>query len=398
METAYLIFDGTGQNAASGNEHTVRLARELEAAGLPVETIAGPGTSDTVIRKAKKTDFDLARGELYPPAHEIPFHFDIIRDTLAGNFFGDGVYENVDEGVEKFKDLQKLGVTEVVMVGFSRGAVTAVLVARKLAELGVVVPGDNIRIKMFLLDPVPGPKLVAGNTLEIPKIVSYCYNQRSVHESRPFFDALNLTVEDEFATTLDPDYSIGVHGDVGGSTQSPVSTFNYLDLKRRLGLPVSTSDYHESILDAFDASSSVTNPGVLKELSSGQGFSRRPFGELHSGLSFPSDSALKSICVASEAIRIALANKQLFDSRFDDKLYKQFSDTVHKHAVNDSANYTTRQKPVVRGRQGMVFSPKVHNPIKIPRGGRPGMLTTLLIGGVIGAIAYMTTPSKPGQG
>lgn len=232
MDTVYVFLHGTSQDQTSSNETTVRLAKQARADGHQVIEFGGPGSTE---RSILRTD----RGDEIPHVDEIGIPLDYAADVLTGTAVGSGLDDVVEDVIAKIQAINE-PLTEIVVVGFSRGAVASATLMERLekvlAEKGLTI---RPRVRLFLLDPVPGPALVA-RSVHLPAFVDELYLRIAKHEGRSGFGQLDLFLAD--TTKLDGDMVIGVHGDIGGSTQSPLAEFHYLDLCDRLELkPAKTS-------------------------------------------------------------------------------------------------------------------------------------------------------------
>ncbi|MCA9525621.1 MAG: hypothetical protein KC549_04905, partial [Myxococcales bacterium] len=124
------------------------------------------------------------------------------RWALTGNIAGAGWDENVQRTVHLIQALKydhDLDVTQVNMVGWSRGAVTSIRIANKLYE----VFGASIRCNIFGLDPVAGQN--AGVTMEdtrtLPESVDTYVAILSMNEERRSFAPQDRDRMDIAATT-----------------------------------------------------------------------------------------------------------------------------------------------------------------------------------------------------
>jgi len=213
-----IIVHGTGQDITSRNELTVQLALEAISEGHIVMQLGGPGSTERVIRDSLRNNPLLAEPS---PIDEISFPLDYFVDMGSGIALGSGVDRIVEELEEAVLSLLKQGVTEIHLVGFSRGAVSLAIaletIGKKMLKEGIAI---TVPISVCLLDPVPGPVLIPKH-VEIPAFVKELWLMTSKHEGRLGFKHLQLSLAG--TTKFRGDMVMGVHGDIGGSTGSTMT-------------------------------------------------------------------------------------------------------------------------------------------------------------------------------
>lgn len=225
----FIVVHGTSQDIMSTTETTVQLAKAAQAAGHQVVQIGGPGSTERAILRGLERDPSTAE---YSRIEDIGFPLDYGWDVLAGTATGAGMDGIVNEIRAAALKMLKSGVTSINLVGFSRGAVSLALALQRIGEeMGTVqLP---VPIKVCLMDPVPGPYLVP-KTIKIPSFVDSMLLLISKHEGRPGFRHLDLIVSPE--VKFRADLVMGVHGDIGGSTQSAMTTLIKDEVSQFVGL------------------------------------------------------------------------------------------------------------------------------------------------------------------
>ncbi|RMO77624.1 hypothetical protein [Pseudomonas syringae group genomosp. 3] len=386
MPEAYIIYHGTSQDWSSDKENTVALARALRAAGKMVIDIGGPGSSERAIKTSIRDDYYL-RNKIPHPIDEISFPTDIGINILSGIIRGKGIYDSVSEGVEAFEELLANGFCTIKIIGFSRGAVAAAMLLTQL-EKTKRISSTPIYVDVALLDPVPGPFTVP-TSLTIPGWVRKVYVQFSEHESRLGFQALDVSFASD-KTKVIIDTSIGVHGDIGGSTQSSVSKLNLDMLKRHMDLPLarlSPENFVELFSLSLYESESYSNPGFRDEIRRGQGMSRRPGGGL-----------LEGLASASPLIKIQAENyspeiQRTFATGFvQPPVFSQpslFSNVINRYANNGMTPISMRPLPLVSSGRIQTF-PRYPQLIRqLPVGGRTGRLGALAASALFAGGMYL---------
>lgn len=219
-----IVAHGTSQDITCPKEATVKIAKAARSKGYQVKEIGGPGSTESAIFVTTPTPKSAAPidegGDLMLP-HLVAL--------LAGVVMGagiDAIKENIQDA---FKAMLEQRVTSIDFVGFSRGAVA---IAHVLEDFNTIFLGTGIKINVCLLDPVPGPILVKQNA-KIPWFVHRCMLLTSKHEGRPGFGPLGLEVCEgvKFTGRL----MVGVHGDIGGSTDSDITKLVLDDIAKFLG-------------------------------------------------------------------------------------------------------------------------------------------------------------------
>jgi uncharacterized protein (DUF2235 family) len=148
-----------------------------------------------------------------------------IRKVVDGAF-GTTAEKRVDEAMQKLTDAFETG-DDIVVFGFSRGAATCRILARRIRAKGVKGQHPTIRF-MGLWDTVaslgvPVPKLSefrkkfhdAEERLRIPDNVNHVVHLAAIDEDRSLF-ALTRVSLDSPQTTVNEVWFAGNHGDVGG--------------------------------------------------------------------------------------------------------------------------------------------------------------------------------------
>ncbi|WP_353499240.1 hypothetical protein [Vibrio sp. CB1-14] len=147
----------------------------------------------------------------------------------------------------------------IKICGFSRGAVA---IAQALQELELEHPGLNIDFTVVLLDPVPGPFL--NKSYQTPKFVKHLHLYKSRDEGRAGFGAADIYLN---SMTRFEGYIVnGVHGDIGGSTQSNTSKLILDDVKQILGFPHCMTP-SERLTLAFEQALNGYDIGMLNYMS-----------------------------------------------------------------------------------------------------------------------------------
>jgi len=252
-ESTILIAHGSGQDQSSLNELTTRVLAAARAAGRPAYDFGGPGSVESAIKLTSRGGVS----SIYD--HDVPL--DVLGTYATGAIGGTGFREVVEEIVARIVDLGKEGCPKVHAVGFSRGAVAMLVGAQRLGELREKFPGLRIpRLTVSAFDPVPGPFGVPKK-IKVPKsVVSGLKLVVSKHEGRPGFDQLQISYD---GPDFWGDVAIGSHGDIGGSTQSPLARLVLSGELGRLGLPGPhrlTLEERDSLeMDCLLSSSSYTD-------------------------------------------------------------------------------------------------------------------------------------------
>ena len=140
--------------------------------------------------------------------------------------FGHSAERRVEEAYDALEAAYQPG-DDLAIFGFSRGAATSRILARRIHEQGLAGQQPDIRF-MGLFDTVaalgvPRPKLDefrkqfhdAGDRLRIPPEVRHVVHLVAIDEDRALFDTTLLSIESD-ATTADETWFAGNHGDVGG--------------------------------------------------------------------------------------------------------------------------------------------------------------------------------------
>ena len=268
-DTAYIIVHGSGQDGTSHRENTVKLAKHLRAIGEHVYEIGGPGSTE----RALKQYIEAVEGQIIRPIDEIGFSLDHAFELGFGMGAGGRLDNIVKEGEQAIYAFLRKGIRKFKIVGFSRGAVASVLLARRFRIFRDIVDIQSIDLSLGLLDPVPGPILVPQH-LVIPEYVKHTVLLVARDEGRPGFRHLSLQRENP-RTRLTVDMIRGVHGDVGGSTQSDTTDLSLDYLVRNLEVPhplLSVQERLEKIVETMLNSERSVNLGIAQQ------FTRRDYG------------------------------------------------------------------------------------------------------------------------
>ena len=267
-----MVFHGTGQDMGSKNELTVRLVEAAQDEGREVFQLGGPGSTE----RSLKAPFGLAQPS---SLHEIDIPLDYAYKTLAGVAVGEGIGDIVDEGMEAF--MKKINKSSSIhLIGFSRGAVAIALMLEMAGKHLDKQPGQLPNIRVTLLDPVPGPIGIKQH-ITLPRCVTELNLLYSKHEGRPGFQHLDISLSRPIR--FNSDMNIGVHGDIGGSTQSPLALTNQDRVMKSTGLPgLGQRQMHDASLDAFLNATNYSDR--LK-------WQTRQFKSNSSGIWLPSDRA-----------------------------------------------------------------------------------------------------------
>ena len=140
-----------------------------------------------------------------------------LGNTIA-KAFGIGGHRRIRQALDRLENNFEVGDEAIDIVGFSRGAATAVsfanAIAEQLADLPIRFIGVWDIVGQFGL---PGKHFNAGHNLKMPPNVSRCYHAMALDEARLLFPLTRLrgTGDDE-ARRLVEAWFRGVHSDVGG--------------------------------------------------------------------------------------------------------------------------------------------------------------------------------------
>jgi uncharacterized protein (DUF2235 family) len=146
---------------------------------------------------------------------------ELVGKSLA-EAFGIGGHERIKEALARLDKNFAAGDTDIDVVGFSRGAATAISFANKLATQH---PERSIRF-IGVFDIVaefglPGQHFNAGHNLKFPPNVKRCYHAMALDEHRAVFQLTRLsgtgTNEDSRLVEV---WFRGVHSDVGGGNDN----------------------------------------------------------------------------------------------------------------------------------------------------------------------------------
>lgn len=213
---AIIVMHGTSQDIMSLDENTTQFVKKALHKGYEVVDIGGPGSNERIIN----TQINNQGPGIYTMGNHLEdvgsLGLEMLSANIGGVARGTGVEENIEEAIEAFLAYKKLGYDSIDFVGFSRGAYTIPLVLDQLDQLNLV---EGIDVSAALLDPVPGP--LRKKLHKIPPWVKNLLLLYAQHEGRPGFTQAQYIVSP--TTKVNSQVLVGVHGDVGGSTRSPVA-------------------------------------------------------------------------------------------------------------------------------------------------------------------------------
>jgi hypothetical protein len=176
---------------------------------------------------------------------------------ISAEALGIGGHRRIRLAIERLENNFDAGDTAIDVVGFSRGAATAVSFANTLAER---FPGVRIRF-LGLWDivgqfGVPGEHVNAGHDLGMPPNVDRCFHAMALDETRLLFPLTRLGKKTGAAAGVQEVWFRGVHSDVGGGNGNP--GMNWLSLHwmyqnaLRHKLPISAKAVESNMKDSFD--------------------------------------------------------------------------------------------------------------------------------------------------
>lgn len=259
-----IVVHGTSQDITSTNEVTTQIAKAARSAGYFVVDIGGPGSTERSIKRCLKWNPLL---EEATSLHEIEFPLDYAWNVVSGTATGSGIDDIIKDIQDAVELMLKQGVTSIDLVGFSRGAVALALALERVQKETKVEIRLPIPLGVCLLDPVPGPYFVPKR-VEIPPFVDRLMLLTSKHEGRPGFTHLDISVSSKVKFT--GDLLMGVHGDIGGSTQSDMTLLVRDQVAKFVGLPALQLSMEERLLRTLKIiadPSKYVNPGIPQWLS-----------------------------------------------------------------------------------------------------------------------------------
>ncbi|GAB4391582.1 MAG: hypothetical protein Tsb005_01970 [Gammaproteobacteria bacterium] len=224
-QRAVFLFHGTGNSSSLNTEvKSQNLISSLERSlkrdsNQFVHTFAGVGSKAS--KDAKDDESLFTPGQyVFVPDKANPGHGSKIKNPkLAlnlrqklGLILGYGLPANVIEAVQRIQALRDQGVgpSEINLTGFSRGAVTVLILSNVLNNLF-----PDIKLNITLVDPVPGPSWWRNkNIATIPPNVAHATIVLQKHETRPPFAAISkqdLIVSDPTKTKVEYEVLPGEH-------------------------------------------------------------------------------------------------------------------------------------------------------------------------------------------
>ena len=132
--------------------------------------------------------------------------------------FGIGGHRRIRQALDRLENNFEAGDELIDIVGFSRGAATAVSFANAIAEQLEDLPVRFIGVWDIVGQfGLPGKHLNAGHNLKMPTNVEHCYHAMALDEARLFFPLTRLrgTGDDEGRRLVEAWFR-GVHSDIGG--------------------------------------------------------------------------------------------------------------------------------------------------------------------------------------
>lgn len=188
----HLILEGPGSDTGNG---AVMPGLRNPLLGVS-KAVANAFIQRRIDRAPQGGNADFIRS-FYGEINDTPF------SQLTAKMNGTGWHDNVLRAVSVVANLH-IQPTVVNIMGWSRGAVTALKITNKLWE----VFGAVIRVNLFLIDPVHGQYVsTAVEDTRLPPNVREAKIILAVHDvDRPLFDpqdASVVTVQDWMATTLE---------------------------------------------------------------------------------------------------------------------------------------------------------------------------------------------------
>jgi hypothetical protein len=156
---------------------------------------AGPGSG-----VMSKSDYDPF-SERRPRGWKNPIN--IVRDSAEGA----GMQYNVDCFVTYLQGLSTSPPDVINLVGWSRGAVTCIMMANAVQGLN---PG--IKVNIFAIDPVPGPGNFTDETVTVPACVKVCLTIIMENGQTQGFTASRLKLADSRSTQAEVYTFPGTHG------------------------------------------------------------------------------------------------------------------------------------------------------------------------------------------
>lgn len=178
------------------------------------------------------TNVEKLRALLSSEGQSIHYFFGIGTDgkqveRVVDGAFGKTAEQRVNEAMQEVASVYETG-DDIVVFGFSRGAATSRILARRIRTEGIKGTRPAIRF-MGLWDTVaslgvPVPKLDefrkqfhdAKERLRIPDNVKLVVHLAAIDENRSLFELTPVSLDSPQTTIVDEVWFAGNHGDVGG--------------------------------------------------------------------------------------------------------------------------------------------------------------------------------------
>ena len=212
---ALYAFDGTWNEDKDGSMHDTNVFKFFQAYDR---------TSGETAERDVKTD----EGNLYVPGIGTRWGW---LGKLFGGLFGLGGRSRVQKALKRLKQNIANGDRVIDIVGFSRGAATAVHFANKIEER--YGKGSSISIRCLGLWDIVGSFGLPGNRRDlgwnidvIPDVVHHCYHAMALDEGRVMFPLTRPSASSPNDNSRAPGrlfevWFRGSHSDVGGGNANP---------------------------------------------------------------------------------------------------------------------------------------------------------------------------------
>ncbi len=140
-----------------------------------------------------------------------------LGNTIA-KAFGIGGHRRIRQALDRLETNFEAGDETIDIVGFSRGAATAISFANAIAEQLEDLPVRFIGVWDIVGQfGLPGRHLNAGHNLTMPPNVEHCYHAMALDEARLLFPLTRLSgTGDAEGRPLVEVWFRGVHSDIGG--------------------------------------------------------------------------------------------------------------------------------------------------------------------------------------
>jgi|GEM_PF-3517724 len=220
-----VIFQGSGQHAESPDESLTTIAAASRKLGAEVIVLDGVGSAHQVARHADRHVMSGGIEDVELGASTM------LVGPLLGVSTGSGLGHIVDDAMSQLRRRRKAG-GKLHVLGFSRGAVAAFVFCQQLERLK---PSAAEVETLLLADPVPGPFISIDPSIGT-NVRRVCIFE-ALDEGRPGFERQTGIRFDSRVTEVRSYLSTGIHGDVGGSSRSPMAALNREMMLGVLGLP-----------------------------------------------------------------------------------------------------------------------------------------------------------------